>query len=226
MAKRVDENHENQEFVEGTLSKTEEFLEDNKNTVTYVIIGLLVIVAAYFAYKKIYVANLEKEAVAKMFEAEKQFQRDSFNLALKGVPPNLGFLDIIDQYGPTRSANLANYYSGVSYLHLGEYENAIKYLKNFDGDDTQAGALALGCIGDAYLEKGETNNAIDYYEKAADTEDAFVAPRYLKKMGLVYEKNGEIDKAIEAFETIKKEYNQSQEAIKADKYIARLEAKK
>jgi len=226
MAKLVEEhNQENTELVGGTLSKTEQFLDDNKKMVTFVVVGILVAVAAYYAYKKIYVASLEKEATAKMFVAERHFERDSFNLALKGVAPNVGFLDIIDQYGATRSANLAHYYAGVSYLHLGEYDKAIEHLKDFDGDDTQAAAIALGCIGDAYLEKDDMENAISYYNKAVDTEDGFAAPRYLKKMGLIYEKKGDVQKAIEMFEKIKKEYFESQEAIKADKYIARLKAK-
>ena len=56
----------------------------------------------------------ENEAKAQMWMAEQYFERDSFNLALNGDGNYLGFLDIIEEYGITKSANLANYYYGRS----------------------------------------------------------------------------------------------------------------
>ena len=66
-----------------------------------------------------------------MFMAEKYFELDSFNLALNGNTEHLGFLDIIDDYKRTKSANLANYYAGLCYYYLGDYELAIDYVSDF-----------------------------------------------------------------------------------------------
>ena len=57
------------------------------------------------------------------------------NLGLEGAEGKYGFLDISTQFSGTKSANIANYYAGVSYLKLKEYEKAIEYLSKFDSDD-------------------------------------------------------------------------------------------
>ena len=56
-------------------------------------------------------------------------------LALYGDGNNFGFLYIIDEYSGTPSANLANYYAGIAFLNLSEYDNAIKHLKSFSSND-------------------------------------------------------------------------------------------
>ena len=40
-------------------------------------------------------------------------------------------LDIIHEYSGTPAANLANYYAGMAYLNIKDYQNAVKYLGNF-----------------------------------------------------------------------------------------------
>lgn len=126
-----------------------------------------------------------------MWMAEQYFAKDSFNLALNGDGNYLGFLDIIEEYSITKSANLANYYTGISYLHLGQYENAIEYLKQFESNDKMIAPIAYGAIGDAYVELENTDEALVFYKKAVtSSENDFTAPIYLMKIGLVQEKMG------------------------------------
>jgi len=211
------------EEVESALSRTERYIEENQKPLTIIILALVVVVIVFMGYKRFIVIPAEKEAQSQMFMAERYFEQDSFNLALYGDGNNLGMLDIIDDYGITKSSELAHYYAGVSFLNLGEFELAIKHLEKFSSNDKMIKLIAKGAIGDAYLELGEPSKAIGYYEKAATTEDnVFVNPIYLFKAGQVYESQEEFQKALETYQKIKDNYPESQEGQKIEKYIAKV----
>lgn len=220
-------NLESQEMeIESPLSKTEQFIDKNKKSITFVVAGLIIIVALYFIYKKSYLGSLEEEAHQEMFMAENYFAKDSFKLALYGDGQYPGFIKIIEEYSSTNAGNLANYYAGISYLHLNDFNNAIKYLSDYSTDDALLYACAKGALGDANLELGKLDEAISYYKKAAyDKPNEFLSPFYLMKLGFVYEKQEKWDKALKIYEFIEKEYNRSNEARKIEKYITRAKIK-
>jgi tetratricopeptide (TPR) repeat protein len=149
---------------------------------------------------------------------------DSLNKALSGDGNYLGFLDIIDQYGMTKSANLSKYYAGICYLKLGQYENAIDYLEKFNGRDLVVSAMATGGIGDAYLELNQPEKALEYYlEAAVDYKNEFTSPLFYMKAAQTCEIRKDYTKALEYYKTIKKEYPRSFEAQEIDKNISYAE---
>ncbi|MFH1160638.1 MAG: tetratricopeptide repeat protein [bacterium] len=227
-AKKVDtaKTEERIHSVEEALSKTEAFIEKNQKIILIVVGVLIVGVLGYFGFRKYYLEPKEKEAQEQMFMAEMYFEQDSLSKALNGDGNYLGFLDIIDQYGLTKSANLAKYYTGISYLKLGDFENAITYLKKFDGDDKVAGPMATGAIGDAYMELDQVDEAIGYYLDAADqSNNEVTAPLFLMKAGMAYDIQGNFKKALELYKRVKAEYPRSFEATEIDKYISYMEGK-
>lgn len=225
MAKKKDAAEERIEAVEHALSKTEHFIESNQKILTYVVGGIILVILLFFLFKKYVTSPREKAAEAAMFKAEYYFEKDSLNLALNGDGENEGFLSIIDDYGSTEAGNLAKYYAGLCYLNLGEYQKAIDNLKKFSSDDLIVSGMALGAIGDAYMQLSQTQKAIDYYLEAANSKpNDFVSPSYLMKAGWSYELLGEWKKAKELYEKLKKDYPQSREAREIDKYIARAKA--
>lgn len=210
--------------VESAYDKTEQFFEDNQKIIMGVIGALVVIVGLYVGWTKFIIGPKEAEAASQMFRAEQYFQQDSFRLALDGKGQFPGFLQIIDEYGMTKAANLAAYYAGISYLHLGEYENAIEYLEKFDADDEILSAISEGAKGDAYMELGETQKAISAYLEAADeSQNKFTTPVYLFKAALALESSGEYAKALKLYERLEKEYPSSNEGRNAEKYKARAQ---
>ncbi|MGC8803195.1 MAG: tetratricopeptide repeat protein [Bacteroidales bacterium] len=212
------------EGVAHALSSVELFFENNKKIIIIVLVAIVVVVGGFYLYKKAYVGPLEKEAQEQMFMAERYFERDSFNLALNGDGNNWGFLKIIDEYGITSSANLARYYAGICYLHMGNFQAAIDQLKKFHSSDKLVRPIALGATGDAYAELGDYDKALKYYQKAARKGDNdFTAPLYLMKAAGICELQKKYDKALEIYQTIKKEYPRSNEARLIDKYITRVE---
>ena len=214
---------ENLEAIQSTLSRSEQFIEENQKSVSIIIAAVIFIVVGYFAFQKFYIAPLEEEAQSQMFMAQNYFEQDSFKLALEGDGFNEGFLTIADEYNMTNSGALANYYTGISYLRLGQFDEAIDYLKKFDVDDELITTMTFGAIAAAYVEKGEFDDAVSYYAKASKRKtNEFVTPVFLFKLGLVYEELKKNDKASEAYKTIKTEYPKSNEARKIDKYIERV----
>jgi len=211
--------------IEETLSKTEMFIEKNQKTLTTIVMGIVGIVAIFLLVQKYYIQPKERSAQAAMFVAEQYFAKDSMALALNGDGNNEGFLGIIDSYSSTAAGNLANYYAGICYLNLGEYENAIDYLSSFEADDILVSSIKLGAIGDAYAEMTDMEKAADYYVSAANNnENNFTTPIYLNKAAKAYEAIGDKDEAIEIYETLMTEFPRTIEGREAEKNIARLKA--
>ncbi|WP_066627264.1 tetratricopeptide repeat protein [Labilibacter marinus] len=211
------------ENVEQALSKSEQFIEDNQKVLTIIMFAVIIVIGGYWGAKKLYFAPQEQQAQIEIFAAQNYFERDSFKLALNGDGMNLGFLAISEDYGMTKPGKLAKYYAGVSYLHLGQFDDAIDFLGGFSSGDELLNATAKGALGDAYLEKGDVNAAISNYKSAGDVDNMVIAPTYLLKLGLVYEEQKQYTDAVEAYETIKNDFKTSIEARSIDKYITRAQ---
>lgn len=210
------------ENVEQTLSRTEQFIEDNYRQLLYGLAVIVVLVAAFWLIK-LRLSNRTEDALSQMYVAEDYFAKDSMNLALNGDGNYLGFVDIADEYKATKPGNLANYYAGLCFLHLGQFEDAIEYLERFKKDDEALSPLAYACTGDAYIELGDNEKGIEFYLKAANYSDNdFYDPLYLFKAGQIYELDGNNKKALELYQRIKDEYPESNEGSNIDKYIARV----
>lgn len=210
-----------------TTHKVEVFYNNNKKAINYALIAIVALIAIYFSINQFYLKPLEDEAQTEIFRAQQYFEKDSFALALKGNDNFKGFETIADEYGLTKAGNLANYYAGICNLRLGNFDEAIDYLKDFETSNTILNILKNGALGDAYVEKGDLSKGADYYVKAAKIHgNKTTSPIYLKKAGIVFEELKEYDDAIEVYEIIKKEYVESSEAGDIDKYIARAQALK
>ena len=225
MAKKVDKTEDKIVAVEEALSKTEHFIEQNQKILTIVVGAIIILILGYFGYQKFYISPMEKEARSQMFMAEMYFSQDSLDLALNGDGNYLGFLDIVDEFGAVKQSKLANYYAGICFLKKGEFENAIDYLKDYTLKDRIIAPMATGAIGDAYLELKDYKKASSYYLDAANKDDnTFTAPTFLLKAGKTFEIMEEYNKAVDAYERIKNDFEMSMEARNIDKEIAKAKA--
>lgn len=224
--KNVKQTDKSLEGIEQALSRSEQFIEDNQKLLTYVLGGLIVILLVIIGGNRYYLKPLNEEAAAEMFYAERFFELDSFNLALNGYGTYPGFLNIIDDYGITKSAKMARYYAGVCFHQLGSHDEAINYLGKFKTDDLLVGAARFSTMGDAYVEMGDLDKAASSYRNGINKfPNNFSSPIMLKKLGIVYEEMGEFDRALEAYQTIESIYPESAEGREIKKYIGRVESK-
>lgn len=216
---------ENPEVLAEQISKTEEFLEKNKKMVLVVGGVIAAIVAGYFLFNY-WVTSQDESAQNEMFQAVYYFEADSLDRALEGDGNNYGFLEIIDNYGMSKAANLSHYYIGAIYLKKGEYISAIEHLEKFSSGDLLVQARAYGLIADANMEMGNYDEAASSYMKAADYNDnEYTSPGYLMKAGVAYEALGNLERALECYDNVVKKYINASEYQTARKHKARLESK-
>ncbi|MDR0941188.1 MAG: tetratricopeptide repeat protein [Bacteroidales bacterium] len=210
--------------IETSMTKIEMFIEKNKKIFVYTIGAMIILVGGFIAYKHLIVAPRETKAQSLMWRAERQFAIDSFAVALNGNEAVIGFAEIAEEYSGTPTGNLAHYYAGISSLHIGEYEQALAYLSEYESDDEVTTSLAMLAMGDAYSELGNLDKAVDLYIKAAHTiNHEALSPRCLIKAGEVYEKIGQKDKARAAYSEIKTKFSSAPEVDLVEKYLIRVQ---
>lgn len=204
---------------------SENFFEKNQKIIGGAVVAIALLAIGYLAYSNLYQKPREKEATNAIYMAELQFERDSFeNALLSPGAGNMGFLDIIEEYSGTKTANLANYYAGISYLKLGKYEAAISYLEDFKARGELTPITKYGAMGDAYSELEEYGKAIEFYKKASNYGDnSYLTPYYLKKLGLLYEMEGQYKDALTAYKKIEEKYPQSSDGFNIQKFIDNIE---
>ncbi len=221
----VNQGDERLENVEEALSKTELWIENNQKTLWIIFIAVLVIAFGIYGVSR-YNKKRNENASAQIFKAQQYFESEQFENALNGDGNNVGFLDIIDDYGSTKTGKLAAYYAGISYMKLGNYEEALNYLKKYNNNDQVLSAMALGAMGDCYMELNDLQNAATYYGKAAaKNANDFTSPMFLMKQGLTYEILNDYAKALNVYQTLKNEYPSSSEAFEVSKNIANMQEK-
>jgi tetratricopeptide (TPR) repeat protein len=214
---------EKPEEIASRLERGEAFVKKNSKLFGGIIIAGILVIAGVL-YFQIDRQNKNKKAQAEMFQAVYYFEQDSTDFALNGDGSNPGFLKIVDQYSGTESANMANFYIGSIYLSEGQFQKAIDYLKKFSAKDYFVQARAFALLGDAHMELEQTKEAIAAYKKAVDhKENKHFAPRYLSKLAIAYEEDGDIPNAIKTYQTIEDKYFESFEYTNARKHKARLE---
>lgn len=184
------------------------FLEKYQNYLIYAAGGLLVLVALFFAYKFLYLAPKEKEAIAEMRQAELQFQRDSFAQALtKPGEGFMGFEEIADEYSSTNAGNLAKYYAGICNLNIGKFQEAIDFLEDYKEDKLITAISKFGALGDAYSELKNFDKAKDYYKKAVEEKaNDVLTPYYLNKLAFLYKGESKTDEATKYFKRLVEEF--------------------
>lgn len=214
-------------------SRTEEWAVRNQKYIIGIVAAIAVVVLGYLGYNKIVAEPQQKEAMNEMYMAKKYFDdavngasSDSlYRMSLDGGEGKYGMLDIINEYGGTPAANLANYYAGMAYLNLRDYENAVTHLSDFSSDDKMLDPIAKGAIGDSFVQLEQPEEALGFYEKAfkADVNE-FTTPLYLMKAARVAISLDQNSKALGYLERIKTEFSTSNEVADADVLIGKVEA--
>lgn len=198
-------------------------IEKNQKAIIGIVAVVAIAVGGFFGYKYFILAPKEEKAATALSYAQQWFDVDSFGYVLNGNGLNGGALEVIAKFSGTKSANLAHYYAGISYLNTNDPQNAIKHLSEFNGKGTPIQYLAYGALGDAYMNAKNIDKGIEFYKKAAsDKDNEFAAPLYLFRAGLACEISGKKEEAKKLYQEVKKTYPYSQQAQDIDKYLARL----
>ena len=210
----AEQKHHNEQMnVEDALTQSEAFLIKNKKAIIGGVVAVIIIVAGFIMYKHLYAEPREEKAQAALFKGQELFEQDNFEQALNGDSIGYtGFLKVASDFSGTKAANLAKAYAGICYAHLGKYDEAIKYLNDFDGTDQMVGPAVLAAAGNCYAQLDQLDKAASSLLKAANKADSnTLSPIYLLQAGEILVK--------QAYTTIKDKYFQSYQAMDIDKYI-------
>lgn len=205
--------------------------EQYKTLIFGAIGAILALVVGIYWYTQLYQAPREAEAQVELYRANTEYQRDSFNLALNGnsrtAQPGqanviLGYTGIISEYAGTDAANLAHYHAGATMLRLGQPQLALEFLQEYGGEELiEAQAYAL--MGDAYSELQQMEEALNYYNKAADHTDNDALSIHAKyKAARLLEYQGNLAQAKEYYQAIMDQDAQLAESLGVDKDLVRL----
>src|SRR5574339_364466 len=210
--------HENEQIS----AKEQDFWTRYQKPITVVLAVLVLGIGGWFAYKNFIVKPNTEKAVDAMFKAEDYYRMDSLQKALNGDGINWGFVRVIKEYGSTDAGKLARLYAGDCYLRTGDFNNAVKQLKEYSSDDKLYQARAYKLLGDAYSELGKNEEAIDYYKKSANhfPEDIHNSAEALLFAAILADKSGNNKEAIELFKEIKEKFPNTQSSNESDKYLA------
>ncbi len=226
------------------LQRAKGFWAKFSKTIIYVGSAVIVLIGGWYGYKYFVTIPKQQKASEVIFPAERLFKemsnttgfsKDSANILLNGGALDgtnvTGLLKVISNYGGTPAGNLAEYMTGACYLHLGEFDKAIKHLKEFDGNGAgQIQSAAYRMLGDAYAEQKKNDDALSNYKKAIDaasSKDESTKFLSLSRAALFCEATGKTKEAIELFTRIKEEitpdfFRKNRIDFDADKYLAKL----
>ena len=214
---------ESPEALADKITSVQPFFEKNKTAILGICGAIVAAVALFFGYTW-YTNTQDEEGQAALSPLVYQMESDSLDAALKGKAGKATLLTVADDFGSSAAGNLANFYAGVALLKQSKYDEAIDKLKSFSSSDLLVQARAYSLIGDAYSEKGNTEEAISAYKKAADYKpNQFFTPIYLLKLGVAQEKAKQYKEAVESYNTITEKYPLSAEFGSAKKYKAQAE---
>jgi len=230
--------------VNDAVERAKGFWAKFSKPIIYVGTAIIVLAGGWFGYKYFVAIPKAEKASDLIFPAEKlfgkmaqtsSFSKDSVNIVLNGG--NLdgstvnGLLKIISNYGSTPAGNRAQFMTGACYLHLKEFDKAVKYLKEFDGHGAgQIESAAYRMLGDAYAEQKKNDEALSNYKKAIDAasvKDESTRFQALSRAALFCDATGNTKEAIALFTQIKDEITpdflrNNRIDFDADKYLAKL----
>lgn len=225
--------------AEVVINKAKGFWENYSKPIIYIGSAVIALILGWYGYQHFIKEPKENSAKEMIFPAEKLFDqmantgfnKDSVSIVLNGgtLEGNsiTGILKVISQYGGTKAGNRARYIAGASYLQIGEYEKAIKYLKEFDGAGAnQIQSRAFLMLGHAYAEQKKTTEALDYYKKAASVneKDEAISADALLTAANYAKYTGKQKDAIDMLNKLKDKYPTSAPVMngEVDKILASL----
>ena len=215
--------------MEESLNQSEAFFLKYKKAIIGAVIAIVVIIAGVILYTTYVSGPKEINASTAIAKGQEYFAAADFEKALNGDSASFkGFVKLADEYSSTAAGNLANLYAGLCYAKLDKWEDAVKFLENYDGsDDQMISPAAEGALGNAYAHLNQLDKAVSHLKKAAEKADNnSLSPTFLIQAGEILESQGKNDEALKLYQTVKEKYFNSMAFQTIDAYIERVSAAK
>ena len=224
MSKQRVKDELEQDILLDTFSKAQSFYDKNKSLVIGGIIALVVVIGGSVGYYY-YSTAQENQAQNLMGSATQLYMNGDYEKALTGseVDFSVGFEQIIDNYSITNAANLARYYAAVCEYKLGNTQQALTYIQEYDIPDGIMGVGPLSFYGVLHTELGNHSQAAQKYVEAAewDKNDSTTPYNYLEAAKAFYDADNQAE-AQKYAQLIVDQYANSQQSTDAQKLLGMI----
>ena len=204
------------------------FFKDNAKILIYAVSTVIIIGFAssiFFYINK----QTERNAAERFYKVLRVYwqNEEAKEENLDGYFKSLrGFSEIVDNYSGTKYGDWSLVYMGNCYLHLKNYQTAIKFYDQYIKKSRQADIFTADAYhgkGIAYIERGKYPEAIKTYMDFLKVNKSPVTEKLLLEIAWCYEKTGDNKKALEYYKKIVKEHPDSLFKSDAERNIKVLE---
>ena len=203
----------------------ENFFNEYKSKIlTYA--GIVVVAAAAVYFYLNHQAEQNEKAGLELSRVMDFFNQGAYLEAIEGKEGSniIGLKKIVEEYDGTENGETAKIYLADCYDYLGNYDEAFKYYKDYDGSIGFLKATALAGQAGYYAEQKNYEKSADMYLEASKiSEINSQNPDYLLRAGINYMKNGNDEEAKVLFNKIKEDYMTSSANKEVDKYLALIQ---
>ena len=225
--KKITKKELKQDKLVTTYFKVVNYLKNNRRIVSGTITVIIVAVIAVVIYLNNRRSN-NTNAATELSGVLNLFNGGAYQVAINGDPTRniTGLKSIVDNYGSSESGEQAKIYLADCYYYLGDYDNAMKYFKDYDGSDRFLQASAYAGEAEVNEIRGGFESAAEYYDRAASRDSkSFLAPQYLVGAARNYIKIGKKERAVELLTRAQKDFSNSPYAGNVDYYLAEAKLK-
>lgn len=226
MAKNFTEEELEQDPFLNSYARTQQFYQKNKTVIIGSAVAVILAIALAIGYHY-YQQSQNEKAQRLMGTAEEFYLRGEFDQALTGSEEDLtiGFEQIIKNYGGTEAGNLARYYAAVSEYNLGNTDQALNYIEDYNIPDGILGVAPLSFHAVLLTETGQHAEAGKKYVQAAEwDENESTTPYNYMEAANAYDDAGNSNDAKKYARMIVDEYPNSSQASAAQGLLGRLMA--
>jgi len=133
------------------------------------------------------------------------------------------FADVAGKYSLTQPGKLANYYAGLSYAQVGNYEEAKKWLRAAEGGrDVELAGLARFQLAKVFAQSGNEVEAVKLFRALMEKPTTMV-PKQVSMVALAdYYSTKNAPEAVKLYRQIKEEFPDTSAADHADERLLDL----
>jgi tetratricopeptide (TPR) repeat protein len=197
-----------------TFSKIQGFIEDNSKKVAYISLGIVGATVLFFLIRYFVEKSAEDDKTQASVEISRIlpfYNNYDYKHALYGDSTHkirdadiIGFIEISERHSGSELGKSAALYAGNCFMYMGNFQEAEKYFEK--ASDASSNLLKEGSFAGIAVCKeasGDLSGAVQFYEKALENITIPMSKiRYQYYMALIYEKNGDKEKAGNLFKMI------------------------
>ncbi|MFU8811380.1 MAG: hypothetical protein ACNA78_00355 [Balneolaceae bacterium] len=224
MSKGLKKEDLEQDILIEYSSRFVHYYEQNKATVLGSAVGIVAVIGLLIGYF-MYMNQQENQAQILLGTAEEALMMGNYNNALYGDETEftIGFVQIANNFGSTSAGNLARYYAAVSEFELGNAEDALTHIEQFNVPRGIVGVPAKSLHAIILSELGRYGEAARKFEEAARWNiNPSTTPYNLYEAAIAHREAGNDAEALRLTEEILAEFGNSQQAVRAERLKGRL----